>query len=98
MSFFKNKKEKFDSNDSKKTSISSVIWNIFRLLIVVLCVYLSWTCNYSKPVSEKIVRAFFAGIFNIFYLIYYVATQSDCYFYKQKMMSIPTTPSPSPSL
>jgi len=52
----------------------SVIPSIIGCLIGCYAVYLSWTCNTAQGIGtvEKIIRAFFAFIFGLLYLLVYV--------------------------
>lgn len=57
--------------------------NLLSLIFFVLAAYLSWSCNTVRYPSmndvEKGIRAFFAGFFGLFYLIYYFAFEkADC--------------------
>ena len=56
----------------KDSELSMVFYGI--IAIVVLCIYLSWTYNTKKGKDfiTKVINAFFAAMFNILYLIYYV--------------------------
>jgi hypothetical protein len=49
------------------------ILNIVSVLIGLVCIYISWTCNTKEGVNifAKIVYSFFAFMFGIFYLLYY---------------------------
>jgi apolipoprotein N-acyltransferase len=60
--------EKFSSPDDT----SSVAF-IFSLMVGIFCIYLSWTCNTSLNAETplKIMYAFFAWLFGIFYLMFY---------------------------
>ena len=51
----------------------------FDILIGALAIYLSWTCNTKSgiDVPMKILYAFFAYIFGIFYLLYYIFARYD---------------------
>lgn len=64
------KVEGFTSNNAGVSVVSSII----GLLISCYAVYLSWTCNTAMGVNTglKIVFAFFAFIFGLLYLIFYV--------------------------
>ena len=45
----------------------------FALVISLFCIYLSWTCNTVRKTDTflKVIYAFFAWFFGIFYLIFY---------------------------
>lgn len=51
----------------------SIISTIMYYALFALAAYLSWSCNTKEGVEVllKVLYAFFAGVFNIFYLIYY---------------------------
>jgi len=51
----------------------NILSTLFSLAIMTLCIYLSWTCNTKQGIDVvmKVVYAFFAAFFNIFYLAYY---------------------------
>jgi hypothetical protein len=53
----------------KQNALSS----LFGLAIMILCIYLSWTCNTKQGVEVvmKVIYAICAAFFNVFYLIYY---------------------------
>jgi hypothetical protein len=66
----------------EKFSIASAfswIWNLlYSLILILIIIYairLSWRCNSKCSPKmdsiEKIIRAFFAGMFSFFYLIVY---------------------------
>lgn len=63
------------TSSSTNASYSSSIWVslMFSLVISVFCIYLSWTCNTVAKVDTplKVLYAFFAWFFGIFYLIFY---------------------------
>jgi hypothetical protein len=63
----------------KQNIFGTLMGNLFSIAIILLCIYLSWTCNTRQgvEVALKIVYAFFAAFFNVFYLIYYYFV-SDC--------------------
>ena len=52
----------------------NVLSTVFGIAIMILCIYLSWTCNTKggENVIMKVIYAFFAAFFNILYLIYYL--------------------------
>ena len=62
---------------------SNLIGNLISLAIFAGAVYLSWTCNSncypSMNTVVKSIRAFFAGIFGMLYLIiYFIAWKPVC--------------------
>jgi hypothetical protein len=50
-----------------------IIYLIFSIVISILCIYLSWSCNSSRNTDTvlKILYAIIAFFFGIFYLIFY---------------------------
>lgn len=59
------------------------ISGLFGLIMLIGAVYLSWTCNSkcypNMNAFEKVLRAFFAGFFGIFYvIIYFIAWSQQC--------------------
>ena len=61
------------STGNTVNSTVMIIASIFSICISIYCVYLSWSCNTKLEINTglKIIYAFFAAIFNVFYLIYY---------------------------
>jgi len=68
-------KENFSTT---KSSSSVSIGNIIALLIGIYSAYLSWSCNSAEGTNIifRIIWAFFAFIFGIFYLIFYYLVRS----------------------
>jgi len=81
------KKAKESLTDASSTADNSKIVVVqaspfgifFDILIGALAIYLSWTCNTKSglDVPMKILYAFFAYIFGVFYLLYYVFVRYD---------------------
>jgi len=82
----KKEKERYENSQQSKKEEKTTYGpfaNLFSLLVAVLAVYLSWTCNNNcfpnMGMVEKVLRAFFAGFFGLFYLIiYFIAWSSSC--------------------
>jgi len=78
------KKELLADGSSSKATLeeeSNPAFMIMELLVGVIAVYLSWTCNTKAgiEVPMKIFYALFAYVFGILYLLYYAfARYSDC--------------------
>lgn len=55
--------------------------SLMGLIVSIFAVYLSWNCSTKEGlgVFEKVLYAFFAFIFNIFYLIYYALFRRSCF-------------------
>jgi len=55
--------------------------NMSSIFLFVAAIYLSWTCNSNcfpnMNVVEKVLRAFFAGLFCLIYLIIYLISWSS---------------------
>ncbi len=45
---------------------------IFHIIMFVAAIYLSWKCNFNSGTVARVLWAVLAGIFNVFYLIYYI--------------------------
>ena len=67
-------KEKFDNTTSQSSSTYSIPALIVSLLISLYAVYLSWSCNsaLNMSVGLKVLYAFFAFLFGLLYLLFYV--------------------------
>ena len=65
----------FTTGPSNDASYSSAVWVslMFTFAISIFCIYLSWTCNTAAKIDTplKVLYAFFAWFFGIFYLIFY---------------------------
>jgi hypothetical protein len=76
LSRFGTKKNTETFSDSKDDGITAgaILSSVISIAIGFYAVYLSWTCNtasgYSTPL--KVIFAFFAFIFGLLYLIFYV--------------------------
>ena len=71
-----------NSNDYKtisqhiNSSTNNTVTSFISLIVLAIClfnVYLSWTCNSAQKVETvpKVIYAFFAFSFGIFYTLYY---------------------------
>jgi hypothetical protein len=76
---FAQQRENFDKKDesNKKDNsitVGSIISAIISVAIGCYAVYLSWTCNTAAGVSTgmKVFFAFFAFIFGLIYLLFYL--------------------------
>jgi hypothetical protein len=76
---YQNNKENFEDTpsapDKEKTkSTVRIISFVISLLISVYAVSLSWSCNTALGINTglKVLYAFFAFIFGLFYLIFYM--------------------------
>jgi uncharacterized membrane protein len=67
-------KENFDETKTESSSTVSIIGLIVSLLISLYAVYLSWSCNsaLNMSVGLKLLYAFFAFLFGLLYLLFYV--------------------------
>ena len=65
-------KENFIVGSSQESSITFTVF-IFWMVVGFFGIYLSWTCNTTSnaPTLLKVIYAFFAWFFGIFYLIFY---------------------------
>ena len=67
-------KETFDDNTTTANTSYSIATLIISLLISFYAVYLSWSCNTTLGINTglKVLYAFFAFIFGLLYLIFYL--------------------------
>lgn len=72
--------ETFSDGSDKKWDTFEIISSVISFLIGVFAAYLSWSCNTIQGynIFPKIVFAFFAWIFGLFYLILYGLFRSPC--------------------
>ena len=63
-------REKFQAEKQASSAITVVV----SLGISIYAVYLSWTCNTASgyPTVKKVIFAFFAFVFGLLYLIFYL--------------------------
>jgi|688.fasta_scaffold319786_3 hypothetical protein len=59
----------------------NILGTVLYFAVSAFCVYLSWNCSTKEglDVVMKVIYAFFAAIFNVFYLIYYALFRRSCF-------------------
>jgi hypothetical protein len=69
----KNSKEREQKMEAFSESEFGLSLFIMSFMLSIFCIYLSWMCNtrLNTDVFLKIIYAFFAWFFGIFYLIFY---------------------------
>lgn len=77
------KQNQIQQSSSSNEGLVGKFGGVFNILIFAVAAYLSWSCNTrcyrGMGVLEKSVRAFFAGVFGLIYLLLYVIFwSSDC--------------------
>jgi hypothetical protein len=45
---------------------------VFHVILFIAAIYLSWNCNIRSGTLARVGWAALAGIFNVFYLVYYL--------------------------
>jgi hypothetical protein len=67
-----NKKQHNIEEFASQYEVSLTVFTI-AMVISIFCIYLSWTCNTIMQTDTflKIIYAFFAWFFGIFYLVFY---------------------------
>ena len=60
--------------EADKVKLKNIISQILSWILFFSAFYLSWTKNHNLKNAERFTYAFIAGLFNLFYIIYYFIT------------------------
>jgi hypothetical protein len=60
----------------KSVSLMTLLQLVLSLAISTYAVYLSWTCSVGEDTFIRVLSATFAGIFGVFYVIFYTLFKS----------------------
>jgi len=69
-----------NTNNDNNKKYSNYFINFIFIIISCVAVYLSWTCqdNLKNNLGIRLIYAFFAFWFGIFYLIFYLFIRNSC--------------------